>query len=410
MKTNDIQIALPASKSLSNRWLVLNYICGDVFRLDNLSDADDTQLLRLLLSQLRTHPRRQYYCANAGSVARFMMALLSVTSGEFTLTGSDRLCQRPMNPLIDALNGMGLDVRSVEKPGSLPVSIHGTVPNRKMVFVDPVESSQFASALLLMGAALPEGISVHLKSRPSSKPYLDMTCQVLAKAGFSITVSSNQRAIIVGPRPKQFPKKVVNIENDWSSASYFFTMAALLPDRRIRLRRLSVESLQGDSVARVLFEELGVKSREVRNPYHRDVSSMVIQGGGEKVALFRHTFIDCPDLFPTFAVACAALGVPAKLLGIKTLRLKESDRIAVLQSELQKMGVRVEVTATEFRIRPSELHITQPVDPHGDHRIAMAFAPLQLLHSELKILTPNVVSKSFPSFWEQFDLVKRNVQ
>lgn len=387
---------------------MLNFICGDAFRLDNLSEADDTQLLRLLLNQLRTNPERLYYCANAGSVARFMTALLAITPGEYTLAGSERLCQRPIAPLVEALNGMGLDVKYLEHPDHLPLLIHGTEPKRKMVFVDPNESSQFASALLLMGAALPEGISVHIARRPTSKPYLDMTCEVLRKAGFSITLSPNERAYLLGPRPKHFAKRVITIENDWSSASYFYTMAALDPHKRIRLRKIGLDSVQGDSVAAQFFTELGVTTREVRNPYRHESRSLVLQGGGVCVKHFHHTFIDCPDLLPTFAVACAAIGISARLQGIKNLRIKESDRVAVLKEELTKMGVAVEVTNTEFRIKPSKLNITQPVDPHGDHRIAMAFAPLQLRYPELEILDSDVVSKSFPSFWQQFDLVKTN--
>ena len=405
MNTNDIRINLPASKSMSNRWLMINHLTGSHFRIGKLSTSDDTKLLRQLLTQLETHSSDVYYCNNAGSVARFMMPLLAITNGHHLLTGDERLCQRPMAPLIDALRQMGLRVDCTENEGFLPVQIQGGIPNRRTVSVDPLLSSQFVSALLLVAPSLPDGISLTMTQRPTSRPYIEMTAEVLRQAGVEVRRSSNGRTYYVNPFNGHPKNTSITIERDWSSASYFYTMALIRPELRIRLLSLQLDTCQGDSATDRFFSQLGVQSTEVRSPYRSSGRSITLKGGGIKQKVVQFNCFDCPDLVPTFAVAAAVSGQRVLLKGVSNIALKESDRMLSITTELQRMGAKVNHTDEELTILPSTLKPVEPVKTYGDHRIAMAFAPLRLLFPELRIEHPEVVAKSFPEFWEEFDKV-----
>ena len=405
MNTNDIRINLPASKSMSNRWLMINHLLGSHFRIGKFSTSGDTKLLRRLLTQLETHSSDVFYCDNAGSVARFMMPLLAITSGSWLLTGDERLCQRPMAPLIDALRQMGLRIECAEKEGFLPVQIQGSVPTRRTVSVDPLLSSQFVSSLLLVAPRLPEGISLTMTQRPTSRPYIEMTTEALQQAGIEVRRSSNGRTYYVQPYVGKPKPAAITIERDWSSASYFYTMAMLRPDLRIRLLGLQLDTCQGDSATDRFFRQLGVVSTEVRSPYRAAGRSITIQGGGERAKSAVFNCIDCPDLVPTFAVAAAASGQRTVLKGVSNIALKESDRMISITNELRRMGVSVNATDDELHILPSVLKPKEMVRTYGDHRIAMAFAPLRLCYPDLQIEHPEVVEKSFPEFWEEFDKV-----
>lgn len=409
MKTNDIRITLPASKSMSNRWLMINHLTGGHFRISKPSTSGDTRLLRKLLTQLEEGGGSGvYYCNNAGSVARFLMPLLAITPGHHTLTGDDRLCQRPMAPLIEALRQMGLRVECTENEGFLPVHIQGSVPTKRTVSVDPLLSSQFVSSLLLIAPCMPEGISLTMTQRPTSRPYIEMTCDILRQAGIEVRRSSNGRTYYVQHLVSRPKSAAVAIERDWSSASYFYTMALLRPDLRIRLLGLQLDSCQGDSATDIFFRLLGVVSTEVRSPYRSAGRSITLQGKGERPKSVQFNCIDCPDLVPTFAVAAAAAKVKATLKGVSNIALKESDRMMAICNELRRMGGKVTASDEALVIMPSDLHPVEPVKTYNDHRIAMAFAPLRLLFPDLVIENPEVVDKSFPEFWEQFDLVLNN--
>lgn len=408
MKTNDAQISLPTSKSISNRWLMVNHVTQQSFVLKNLSPADDTQLLQSLLAQLRRGTSTHFYCHNAGAPARFMLALLAFTPGEWTLGGDDRLCQRPMMPLIDALRSMGCHIVCQGEEGLLPLSIKGRLPDRKMTSIDGEMSSQFVSALMLVGAMLPNGITISLVGRICSKPYIDMTRLILQQAGINVVVSANNHVLRIDPINKHAVRqhRVIEMERDWTSASYIYMAAALLPGVRIRMQGLGMESVQGDCVVAQIFAQLGVVTHEVRSPYRRNVHSVTITGGGEIAAELEYNFINCPDLLPAVLVACAALGVKTKLRGVRNLKYKESDRLKAIQCELAKMGGNVKYSDNEVMLTPSELHPTMPVCDYGDHRIAMAFAVLGLKYEDVTIENPDTVSKSFPGFWDQLKTIR----
>lgn len=405
MNTNDIRINLPASKSLSNRWMMINHLVGNRFHIAKPSTSGDTRLLRQLLTQFDEGSSDVFYCNNAGSVARFLMPLLAITPGHRILTGDARLCQRPMAPIIDSLRQMGLRVECTENEGFLPVSIQGGIPIKRTVQVDPLLSSQFVSAQMLIAPVLPEGISLTMTSRPTSRPYIEMTAEVLRQAGVDVRRSSNGRTYYVQPLTNKAKPTAITIERDWSSASYFYTMALLRPELRIRLLGLQLDSCQGDSAADAFFRMLGVHSTEVRSPYRATGRSITLQGGFEHGKTVQFNCIDCPDLVPTFAVAAAAAGVRTTLKGVCNIALKESDRMVAITNELRRMGGKVNTTAEEMVIIPSTLKPVEPVQTYGDHRIAMAFAPLRLVFPDLQIEAPEVVDKSFPEFWEEFDKV-----
>ena len=410
MNTNDIRITLPASNSMSNRWLTINHLTGGHFRINKLSTSGDTRLLRRLLQQLEEGTSDVFYCNNAGSVARFLMPLLAITPGHYVLTGDDRLCQRPMAPLIDSLRQMGMRLECTGEEGFLPVSIQGGIPLRRTVTVDPLLSSQYVSSLLLIAPRMPEGISLTMTQRPTSRPYIEMTCDALRQAGIEVRRSSNGRTYYVSHFAGRPKSATISIERDWSSASYFYTMALLRPDLRIRLLGLQLDSCQGDSATDRFFRMLGVQSTEVRSPYRSAGRSITVRGGGEAQKTVQFNCIDCPDLVPTFAVAAAAAKVKTTLKGVSNIALKESDRMEAISAELQRMGGKVTSSGEELTILPATLKPVEPVRTYNDHRIAMAFAPLMLLFPDLQIENPVVVEKSFPEFWEQFDLVVNNKQ
>jgi 3-phosphoshikimate 1-carboxyvinyltransferase len=317
-----------------------------------------------------------------------------------------------MAPLIEALRQMGLRVDCTGKEGFLPVNIQGGVPIRRTVSVDPLLSSQFVSALLLIAPRMPEGISLTMTQRPTSRPYIEMTCDALRQAGIEVRRSSNGRTYYVqhfAGRPKG---AVISVERDWSSASSFSPMALLRPDLRIRLLGLQLDSCQGDNATDAFFRLLGVQSTEVRSPFRSAARSITIQGTESRLPSPRIQFncLDCPDLVPTFAVAAAVAGIKTTLKGVSNIALKESDRMQAISEELQRMGGKVTCSAEEMVIHPAELHPVEPVRTWNDHRIAMAFAPLRLRFPDLQIEAPEVVDKSFPEFWEQFGLVLNNKQ
>lgn len=409
MNTNDIHITLPASKSLSNRWLILNYLMGNHFRLRNLSTSDDTVLLRKLLAQLQSKSSNVYDCRNAGTVVRFITALLAITPGTHIVTGDERLQQRPIADLVESLNNMGCNIRYSLHQNHLPLKIEGTIPRRKMAFVDASKSSQFASALLLIAPALPNGMTLTITSRILSRPYIHMTCDVLRQAGIDFKVDTNSRVISVAPFGENKPlNNVVNIEQDWSSASYFYEMAAMFPQLRLRLNGLTLESSQGDKELATIYNSLGVTTYQVHSPYKKNSASLRIQVNKSFEDKFNYNFHNCPDLLPAVAVTCAYLGINATFSGVQLLRLKESDRLMAIINEINAMQGKVFLKSDgSLAIRTAKLKPSGMVHTYNDHRIAMAFAPLTLVYPELEIETPEVVSKSFPEFWNQLELIRQ---
>ncbi len=400
MELETIQITLPSSKSLSNRWLMLDYMSRTGIKIKNLSSSNDTQQLSRLLHQLKGGRRHNFDCRDAATVARFMLALLSITPGSHTLTGSDQLCRRPMKQLIDSLRASGCSIVCTKEEGFLPVKIEGVVPTAQRIIIDCSISSQFASALLIASASLPQGGVVELTGAPASEPYIDMTLNVMAQAKVNWCLKGVPPAYYVEHSIPQCD--VVSIEKDWSSASYFFEAVSLLPGVAVRLPGLSRESLQGDRVVRDIYDQLGLT-------VNQGEQSLELKREGEMASKYEGDFRNCPDLVPAVAVTCAALGIEARLTGVAALRFKESDRLESLRSELAKLGRTVTVEEDVLLIpagapfTKESLAVAPEIDCHDDHRIAMAFGALKVLNPDLKFNTPDVVSKSFPDFWKMME-------
>lgn len=387
------EINLPASKSEANRALILNALTGNKAQVSNLSEARDTQtMLRLLAS-----PDPTADVLDAGTTMRFLTAYFAVTGQHKTLTGTPRMCERPIGILVEALRTLGAQIEYVRHNGYPPLRLSGfQYSGVNQLTIRGDVSSQFISALLMIGPVLPDGLTLQLTGEIGSRPYIEMTIQQMAAFGVQAEVDWNSRRIVVPA--KAYESVHYAVENDWSGASYWFAMVALGPEgSQIRLPGLKQESLQGDRVITTIMARLGVESK-----YTGDGFELTQRTAAPN---FEWDFTDCPDLAQTVAVVCAARGIPAHFTGLESLKVKETDRILALQTELRKFGGDLVETV------PNERYEVKPITsrPRGgpylintydDHRMAMAFAPLAML-TDVVIEEPDVVAKSFPRFWEE---------
>ena len=388
-KTFDVTVDLVGSKSESNRALMIGYYGGFTPRITNLSESDDTILLAKILKDINaTKPLNALSaidCANAGTVLRFLETALAFRPGDWLLTGSDRMLQRPVGDLVDALRTMGAEIEYVGQDGFPPLKIHGVGTNHvcplKNINVDITRSSQFASSLLLaMPVVETHGrASLHLDGDLSSIPYIDMTIDMMRK--FGIDVHRNGRDIFV--QQSEYQDVEYTIESDWTCASYWYEIVAFSENGRARLRNLHLDSKQGDAIVAKWFENFGVKSIQ-------DGDDIIIE---KNRSIFFNDlsfdFINNPDLYPTIAATCFGLGLKGEFTGLRNLIHKESDRVAAMTTELSRV---------ETHGRAS-LHV---FDSHNDHRIAMALAPLAMKIGAIEINNADVVSKSYPNFWTEF--------
>ncbi|MCY7350325.1 MAG: 3-phosphoshikimate 1-carboxyvinyltransferase [Cytophagaceae bacterium] len=399
-----VEINLPASKSEANRALILNALTGNKAQLSNLSEARDTQtMLRLLASADPTAD-----VLDAGTTMRFLTAYFAVTGQHKLLTGTPRMCERPIGILVDALRTLGAQIECVGREGYPPLRLGGFAYsgiNRLKIRGDV--SSQFISALLMIAPRLPEGLTLELTGEIGSRPYIDMTLRQMAAFGVQAEADWDSRLIRV---PAQAYKPVnYAVENDWSGASYWFAMVALGPEgSEITLPGLAQQSLQGDHVIVDIMARLGVHSQFTgRGFLLKKVASE---------SRFEWDFTDCPDLAQTVAVVCAAKGIEAYFTGIESLKVKETDRVFALQTELRKFGGDlVETVPNErYEVKPmnsqfSIFNFQFSIHTYDDHRMAMAFAPLAML-TDVVIEEPGVVAKSFPRFWEEMGkIVKQDL-
>lgn len=400
MELETIQITLPSSKSLSNRWLMLDYMSRTGIKIKNISTSNDTQQLGRLLHQLKGGRRHNFDCKDAATVARFMLSLLSITPGSHTLTGSEQLCRRPMGQLINTLREAGCMITCTGEEGYLPVKIDGVVPTATRVVIDCSVSSQYASALLLAAATMPQGGQVQLQNAPVSEPYIDMTLKVMEQAKVQWTLKGNPPTYHIEHSIPQCD--VVSIEKDWSSASYFFEAVSFLPGVPVRLPGLARESLQGDNVVREIYSKLGLT-------VNQGEQSVELKREGEMAKKLEWDFTNTPDLVPAVAVTCAAHGIEAHITGVGHLRFKESNRLESITAELKKMGCDVSHDDNSMTIAAGKpftaemLDTLAPINTYGDHRIAMAFGVLKVINTKVEVDNPEVVAKSFPDFWKMLD-------
>lgn len=396
-KNSDISITIPGSKSESNRLLILQALYPNI-TIKNCSDSDDTINLIKGLGQFKG----TVDIGHAGTAMRFLTAYYASRKGtDIVLTGSDRLKERPIQILVDALIDLGADIKYINKIGFPPLKILGNDLKHSSISLNSDISSQYISALLLIAPTLSNGIKIKLEGEITSKPYIEMTLNLLDELGVSSFFSEN---IIEVVSVKKIKDKIINVESDWSSASYFYSIVALSENMSITLKNFTKNSLQGDSVLPTLFESLGVKTY-----FNTNEKSITLKKSNLLVKKIDIDLINTPDLAQTIAVACFGLGVFCKLRGLKTLKIKETDRLLALKSELEKLGAKVMITGGSIQILPSEkIKANQCIETYQDHRMAMAFAPLAVI-TPLEIIKPNVVSKSYSTFWKDLKKVGINL-
>lgn len=387
--TGDIK--LPASKSEANRALIIAALSGQESELHNLSEANDTQLLqRLLKSDAETIDAE-----DAGTVMRFLTAYYAVTGQQKILTGTERMCQRPIKVLVEALRELGADILYLGEDGYPPLKMNGFSGsgNRKLNVRSDI-SSQYISALLMVGPLLPDGLELELEGKIGSRPYIEMTLSLMGHFGVSATFEGN--TITVPHQP--YKAAAFSVESDWSAASYWYSLVALAQEADITLLGLKQKSFQGDRAIVDIMNRLGV---------HTSFAEEGVKL--TKKAQERHAsldFSDCPDLAQTVVALCAGIGVRVDMTGLESLRIKETDRIQALQIEVLSINSSLEeITPGVFRLTPGILHKEKlSFRTYQDHRMAMAFAPLALLEP-VEIQEPGVVRKSYPRFWEDLQKV-----
>ena len=363
-------ITLPASKSESNRVLMIAAYGDFAPDCQNLLDSNDTLVLANALSEIQQN-HAVIDIADSGTAARFLTTFLSCRSGSWLLTATERMKQRPIKPLVEALRTFGANIQYAEKEGFLPLKIEGKPIQGGKVQIEMSQSSQFASSLLLAAPMWPQGLEMELLGDLSSLPYLNMTLAMMRH--FGADVERNGRTIIV--KPKSYQPASFKVSSDWSAASYWYEIVALSETCEIRLRGLSMTSLQGDVIIADWMSQLGVGT-------YLENDSIVLRKIPFERRSFCFDFSQHPDLYPTMAATCAGLNVEATFTGLDNLALKESNRVEAMQSELAKLG-------------NSPLHFCA----HNDHRVVMALAPLALLYGPVTFDHPEVVEKSYPNFW-----------
>lgn len=401
-------VHLTGSKSECNRALIIEALSNGKVKVDNISDAADAVLLAGILrsdKQLAVggnhseieNPVPEINIGPAGTAMRFLTAFLPLQDEEVILTGSARMKQRPIGILVDALREIGARIDYVENEGFPPIHIKGSLVQRSnKVSIKGDISSQYITALLLIAARLPLGLELHIEGELTSKPYVEMTLAMLQSAGIQHTWNDN----IIAIANQEFAETSIHVEPDWSAASYWYAIAALADEAELFLPGLTQYSLQGDSVITEIMANFGITSQ------FKD-GGVYLQKEVKPVVRKIFDMKECPDLAQTVIVVCAALGHEATFTGLETLKIKETDRVAALQNELAKIGVKLIEKGQVYKLDCSEKFIPESIfiNTYDDHRMAMAFAPLALVVPKIEFEDADVVEKSYPAFWKDLEKV-----
>lgn len=394
-------IHITGSKSISNRLLILAHLFGNIDMI-NLSNSQDTTLLKHAIESdadvIDIH--------HAGTAMRFLASYLAIQEGRTTvLTGSNRMKQRPIKALVDGLRELGADISYLENEGYPPLKIVGKKLTKNEVNIAADVSSQFITSLVLIGGKLENGLTIHLDNEVTSKPYLEMTLTMLSNIG--INARYHEKTIVIESHSDSLRTSHYEVESDWSSASYFYSLAAI-GRKIINLKSYKTLSVQGDSVIKEIYWQyfgINTLSDLAENSIALMPESNFVSP--EKIVLDMN---DCPDIAQTLCVTAAVLKIPFEISGLKTLKVKETDRLVALQNELQKLGVTTIITNDTIEsvsFGEADQHIK--IETYNDHRMAMAFAPIALV-SDIEILDENVVEKSYPEFWDDFKTVAQGTE
>ena len=382
------ELTIPASKSISNRCLIIQSLCNEEFNIENLAPSSDTVLMKEALKS----EAKELDLQNAGTTFRFLTAYKSFIGEECILTGSDDMKRRPIAPLVDALKQLGAKIEYLEKENFPPIKIHAAKLTESKASVSASISSQYISALLLIAPSLPNGLQLELKGEILSKPYIEMTINLMKEFGVEVEWKGNTLVVT----PQKYVAKDITVEGDWSSASYWYGLSALCDEAKINLKNLSTKSIQGDSVIADMMQKFGVSTMEN--------GSLVIKKelNFKPVDNLSFDFRQYPDLALTVAVVAAATKVNCELTGLQSLPIKESDRLKAVCTELKKLNYDCTNRNNDSLIIKKSKSILEPkemVKTYNDHRIALAFSMLSLHHRFLEIEEPDVINKSYPTYW-----------
>ena len=383
-------VRLPASKSISNRALVINALSYSPYPIKNLSDSDDTRVMEQVFSS----NTNRFDIGHAGTAMRFLTAFLSMIVGEWTLTGSERMKQRPIGILVDALNKLGARIEYLENEGFPPLKICGSHLKGGIIELDGSVSSQYISALLMIAPSTEGGLTLRLRNKIMSRSYIELTLKLMKQFGVQHSWKGNEiRVAEQSYRPVQY-----TVEADWSGASYWYQMAALAEKADLELEGLKLDSLQGDCAIARWFDPFGIVSEETEKGVRLRKEEKPLPKN------LQLNFIENPDVAQTFAVLCVMKKVPFHFTGLETLKIKETNRIEALQNELAKFGAAItEPAHGELKwdgTFPLEKTGHPSIPTYKDHRMAMAFAPACQVYGPVAIEEPLVVTKSYPAFWD----------
>lgn len=379
---------------------MIRALCGKDFIIKNLSEADDTILLHKLINDIHNRQERKHVpeldTANAGTVMRFLTAWLSMKPGKWVLSGSERMKQRPIGILAEALKQLGASIEYLAKPGYPPLLISGTEIGGREVTIDPGVSSQYTTALLLIAPYLSKGLILHLKGKKVSFPYVDMTIRLMQLFGAKVKAGKTR----IHVHPGAYHPCEYTVESDWSAAAFWYEAAVFAEEVDLELKGLKFESLQGDSILPVIFQNFGIRTEFTD-------SGIRLTKVEKKIDGFYFDFTDCPDIAQSVIITCAGLGIRGRFEGLKSLQIKETDRLRALKNEIEKLGIQVvtsdksdDMPAMEISAFKSVVQNGLTFETYGDHRMAMTLAPLAIKSGPVKILNPDVVVKSYPDFWE----------
>lgn len=389
------EVKLSGSKSISNRLLIMSQLAGSISNFSNLSIAGDTTRLAVSLRQIEICSDSRIPliidAGNAGTVLRFLTAFLSIKKGKWLLTGEERMKNRPVGGLVDALNQLGADIGFTKKNSFPPLLIQGSELFGDQIKVDASKSSQFISALMMIAPYFENGLIINMLKKPVSYSYIEMTANLMKQFGIVVQLSKNTIAIKSG----EYQITEIDVEPDWSSASYWYELVALSQNAEIFLPGFRKNSVQGDRICAQLFEELGVSTKY-------ESEGIRLQKCKVTSISFSYDFTDHPDLVPAIMATCAAKQIKATFYGVSHLKYKESDRLTSLKNELSKIGAKLEETKEGYRLIPSntgDLGKDLVFETYADHRIAMCLAPLAIISQSIDILDPDVVVKSYPEYW-----------
>ncbi len=390
MKINQ-RITITGSKSETNRLLMLQALSNQAFEVLNTSKSKDSQVMQAALNS----KEKEINIGLAGTAMRFLTAYFAIKQNRETiLTGTGRMLERPIGVLVDALNDLGADISYMDKEKYPPLKIKGKKLEKNRIEIPANISSQYITALMLIAPFLENGLMIFLKGKIASIPYIEMTKGLLERIGVSCIFEGNQIHIT----PSIISNKKQKVESDWSSASYYYALLAVSNGGKVQLESYREDSLQGDKELINIYKKFGVESEFYEN--------QIILKKIEDFQQPNYIELDLnntPDIAQTIAVTCAALRIKCKLIGLATLKIKETDRLEALKNELTKFGIHVFVTNASFEIKGFEKAQTNiTVKTYHDHRMAMAFAPLKLYY-DFKIEDKEVVEKSYPSFWKDFE-------